>query len=140
VSGLTPAVIEIVLRAYLMVRHYGEQGETMFLLGAHPKYRSMLLTAHTIAAAANAGKVELMQGNPLAINQAEWMAFIRYLIPSLKYWIFDRARLKREHLERLNAQEWQALEQHTAAMLSLIAQQEFTRIELGRSAQHSLAG
>jgi len=74
-----------------------------------------------------------MQGNPLAINQAEWMAFIRYLIPSLKYWVFDRARLKRAHLERLNAQGWQALEQHTASMLRMIAHQEFPLITLGYS-------
>ncbi|HEX9870448.1 MAG TPA: hypothetical protein VGC99_18020 [Candidatus Tectomicrobia bacterium] len=140
VSGLTPAVIEIVLRAYLMVRHYIEHGETKFLLGSHPKYRSMLLTAHAVAAAGNAGKIALMQGNPLAINQAEWMAVIRYLIPSLKYWVFDRARLKREHLERINEQGWQALEQYTASMLSVIAHQEFPLIELGRPHQDPLAG
>jgi hypothetical protein len=140
VSGLTPAVIDIVLRAYVMVRHYVEHSETKFLLGSHPKYRSILLTAHGIAAAGNAGKIALMQGNPLAINQAEWMAFIRYLIPSLKYWVFDRARLKRAHLERLNDQGWQALEDQMTSVLSVVAQQEFPQIALGRHRQEPSAG
>jgi hypothetical protein len=140
VSGLTPAVIEIVLRAYLMVRHYVEHGETKFLLGAHPKYRSMLLTAHAIAAVGNAGKIALMQGNPLAINQAEWMAFIRYLIPSLKYWVFDRARLKREHLERINERGWQALEAQVSAALGGMAAREFPLVALGHHHREGLAG
>ena len=134
VSGLTPAVIEIVLRAYLMVRHYVEHGETKILLGSHPKYRSMLLTAHATAAAGNAGKVALWQGNPLAINQAEWMAFMRYLVPSLKYWVFDRARLRRAHLERVNDQGWQALEGQVSEALRGIAAREFPLIVLGGTA------
>jgi hypothetical protein len=135
VSGLTPTVIEIVLRAYLMVRHYVEHGETKVLLASHPKYRSMLLTAHAIAAAGNAGKIALMQGNPLAINQAEWMAFVRYLVPSLKYWVFDRARLKRAHLEHLNEQGWQALEGQVSMALRGIAAREFPLIVLGGTAR-----
>jgi hypothetical protein len=67
----------------------------------------------------------------LAINQAEWMAFIRYLIPSLKYWVFDRTRLKREHLERINDQGWQVLEDQVSAALSGIAAREFPLIALG---------
>ena len=49
VSGITPATIEIILRAYIMLRHYAEHGETKFLLASHPKYRSMSLAAHSIA-------------------------------------------------------------------------------------------
>jgi hypothetical protein len=87
-SGITPAVIEIVLRAYIMLRHYSEQGEIKLAVAQSAKYRSMLLTSHGVAAAANAGKVALYQGNPLAVNQAEWMAFLRYLLPQMKYWLF----------------------------------------------------
>jgi hypothetical protein len=140
VSGLTPAVIELVLRAYLMVRHYVEHGETKFLLGSHPQYRSMLLTAHAIAAAGNAGKIALMQGNPLAINQAEWMAFVRYLIPSLKYWVFDRARLKRAHLEHVNEQGWQALEGQVSVALCGMAARELPLVALGRHHSDVSAG
>jgi hypothetical protein len=80
-----------------MLRHYSEQGETKINLASHPKYRSMLLAAHGIASLANAGKIALRQGNPLAINYAEWMALLRYLIPSTKYWVFDQHRLHFEH-------------------------------------------
>lgn len=38
VSGLMPGVIELVLRAYIMIRHYAEHGETQFLLAGNPKY------------------------------------------------------------------------------------------------------
>ena len=62
---------QILLRAYIMLRHYSEQGEVKLAVAQSPKYRSKLLAAHGVAAAANAGKVALYQGNPLAINQAE---------------------------------------------------------------------
>ena len=132
VSGITPAVIEIVLRAYLMLRHYSEHGETKFLLAGSPKYRSMLLTAHGVAAAANAGKVALYQGNPLAINQAEWMAFLRYLFPHMKYWLFDQHRLKLEHMDRINEAGWEELTLNSGRILEQVAADNWEVIRLGR--------
>ena len=102
-------IIEIVLRAYIMLRHYSEQAEVKLNAAQTPKYRSMLLAAHGVAAAANAGKVALYQDNPPAINQAEWMAFLRYLFPHMKYWMFDRKRLKREHIAQINEAGWDEL-------------------------------
>ena len=55
-----------------------------------PKYRMMLLAAHAIAAVGNAGKIALYEGTPLAINVAECTALFRHLVPSLKYWLFDK--------------------------------------------------
>ncbi|MFB2969046.1 hypothetical protein ACE1CD_08740 [Aerosakkonema sp. BLCC-F183] len=121
VSGITPAVIEIVLRGYIMLRHYSEHGETKFILNDHPKYRSMLLVAHSIAALGNAGKIALMQGNPLAFNLAEWMALIRYLLPSVKYWVFDEHRLRLEHMERINEAGWNELLQNSEKIVEIIA-------------------
>nr|WP_290223661.1 hypothetical protein [Trichocoleus desertorum] len=131
VSGLTPAVVEIVLRAYIMLRHYSEHGEVKFDLASHPKYRSMLLAAHSIATLGNAGKIALMQGNPLAINQAEWMALIRYLIPSIKYWMFDEHRLRLEHMQRINDAGWDELLQNSDRLLGIVAQTESQIITLG---------
>ena len=37
----------------------------------------MKLTAHTIGAAMNAGKVAIHQGNPLAVNYTQWLSFAR---------------------------------------------------------------
>lgn len=131
VSGVTPAVIEIVLRAYIMVRHYSEHGETKFMVAQDPKYRSMLLTAHSVAAAANAGKVALHQGNPLAINQAEWMAFLRYLLPHMKYWMFDRDRLKIQHMEQINESGWNDLLASSDQLLSRVVAKEWNVVDLG---------
>ncbi|MDF1665336.1 MAG: hypothetical protein P1V97_26480 [Planctomycetota bacterium] len=131
-SGVTPGVIEIILRAYLMIRHYKEHGETKFALASNPKYRSMFLTAHGIAAAANAGKVALYQGNPLAINYAEWMAFFRYLVPHMKYWLFDKSRLRLEHMESINEQGWNDIERQSSELMRLVASESFQTVELGQ--------
>ena len=131
VSGITPAVIEITLRAYIMLRHYSEYGETKFDLASHPKYRAMLLMAHGITTLGNAGKIALMQGNPLAINYAEWIAFIRYLIPSIKYWVFDQHQLRMEHLERINATGWDQLLQSSDQLLGTVTKLDSSKIILG---------
>jgi hypothetical protein len=122
VSGITPATIEIVLRAYIMLRHYSEHGETKFLLSSHPKYRSMLLAAHSIAALGNVGKIVLMEGNPLAINQAQWLALIRYLIPSIKYWVFEQHHLRLEYLKQLKDSEWEMVLHHSDKALENMAE------------------
>jgi hypothetical protein len=129
VSGITPAVIEIVLRAFIMIRHYSEHGEIKFDLASHPKYRSMLLMAHGIATAANVGKVVLMK-NPCAINYAEYMAFIRYLIPSLKYWLFDQQRLRLEHMEKFNEAGWDDLLENSDRLLEVVIKSDFLTIKL----------
>ena len=43
----------------------------------HPRFAAMALLAHGVAAAGNLGKVAFMNGNPLALNYAEWLAFSR---------------------------------------------------------------
>jgi len=137
VSGITPAVIEIVLRAYIMLRHYSEHGETKFDLASHPKYRTMLLMAHGIATLGNAGKIALMQGNPLAINYAEWMALIRYLIPSIKYWAFDQHQLRMEHLEHINSTGWDQLLQSSDQLLATVTKLDSSKIILGTTQNSS---
>jgi hypothetical protein len=130
VTGITPAVVEIVLRAYIMLRHYSEHGEIKFDLASHPKYRAMLLMAHGIATTANAGKIILMNGNPLAINYAEWIALIRYLIPSLKYWLFDQHCLRLEYMEKINESGWNDLLENSDRLLGAIARTNFPIITL----------
>ena len=46
-------------------------------IGDHPRFQAMAFGAYAIAAAANAGKVTAYHGNPLAINYAEWLGFLR---------------------------------------------------------------
>lgn len=125
--GITPGTIEIILRSYLMIRHYAEQGETEFFPASDPKYRSMLLSAHAIAAAGNIGKISLMQGNPLAINYAEWAALFRYLVPSMKYWVFD----KHKDIESIYETGWDELLQESQRLYSYISGDKVKLITLG---------
>ncbi|MBV1756735.1 MAG: hypothetical protein KMY55_02725 [Dethiosulfatibacter sp.] len=105
----TPATIEIILRMYILIRTFTEGDEKVTNISLNPKYRSMLLSAHAIASASNVGKVYLRAGNPLAINYAEWLALLRYLVPSMKYWVFDRSRFEIEHMEKISDDEWSKL-------------------------------
>lgn len=130
--GITPGVIEIVLRLYLMIKHYSIHGEVKFKLADNPKYRSMLLSAHAIASAANIGKIALQQGNPLAINYAEWLALLRYLVPSIKYWVFDKQRLKLEYMENINDQNWDELLKSSSVLLERVYNDKLPLIELGK--------
>lgn len=131
--SITPMSIEIVLRMYIMLRYYAENDDidfdiaTVFELGSNPKYRSMLLSAHAIACAANAGKVYLRQGNPLAINYAEWLMLLRYLVPSVKYWLFDKAELEINHLKSINDNIWNELLENSD---TLLRKSKFENIEL----------
>lgn len=49
----------------------------------HPRFLTMSLVAHAIAAAANAGKIAMTGGNPLAMNAVEWYRFARVVA---KWW------------------------------------------------------
>ena len=82
------AAIEIVLRGYWALRkkmdpEFAEDvqhaaavaGSTR--LSAHPRFQAMAFGAYAAAVAANCGKIAVYQGNPLAINYAEWLGFMR---------------------------------------------------------------
>jgi hypothetical protein len=43
----------------------------------HPRYRAMRLIADAIACGANAGKIAVYAGNPLAFNYTQWLALLR---------------------------------------------------------------
>ncbi|MEI8165282.1 MAG: hypothetical protein WCG26_02850 [Chloroflexales bacterium] len=133
VGGLSPAVVEIVLRGGLMLRHYAAHGETVLDLTQHPKYRTMLLAAHGIAALGNAGKITLMQGNPLAINLAQWYALVGYVVPSMHFWLFDAHRLRLEHLRQITEPAWDALVRSSDLLLSRVVALDSATISLGSS-------
>ena len=95
----------------------------------------MLLAAHGIAALANAGKVALYQGNPLAINVAEWYALLGYLAPSLHYWMLDAHRLRMEHLERVTDQAWPELLANGDRLLARAVSEHGATIMLGKPAE-----
>lgn len=51
--------------------------------GCHPRFLLMSLLAHGIATAANAGKIALSGGNPVAWNAAQWARFAQLIT---KWW------------------------------------------------------
>lgn len=46
-------------------------------VGDHPRFQTMSLIAHGIAAGSNAGKIVLYHGNPVALNYTQWLWFAR---------------------------------------------------------------
>ena len=80
--------LEAVLRSYWgLRRRFDEEWETAtdiqgHVAGStgltdHPRFAAMSLTAHGVATAANVGKIVFTDGNPLALNYAQWAAFLR---------------------------------------------------------------
>lgn len=63
----------------------------------HPKLETMLFISHSLAAAANAGKVALTE-NPVAINYVEWIAFTKYSYNQLKWWLSDKEALRHDYV------------------------------------------
>ena len=86
----SPAAAELFLRGYWGLRHYfdddfAESVDHAALvaqadrhLGGHPRYVGMTLIAHTVASAANAGKIAMYgPAGPYAFNYAQWLAFLK---------------------------------------------------------------
>ena len=72
-------IIEVLVRVlYFSKRHWKDEFsiKESVPFGDAPKLQTMLFSAHTIATAANAGKVYL-QANPLAINYPQWVMFFQ---------------------------------------------------------------
>lgn len=58
----------------------------------HPKLATMLFISHSLATAANAGKVYFSQ-NPVAINYPQWIYFARYSYKQLKWGLVQKPLL-----------------------------------------------
>ena len=62
-----------------------------------PKLQTMLFIAHSIATAANAGKVVFTK-NPVAINVPQWMAFAKYSFSQLKWALINKPELREKYI------------------------------------------
>jgi hypothetical protein len=85
------AVTEAVIRAYYSLRQLldDDYKHTVDIEGIRsqankvtdePRYQSLSLLAHSVAAAGNAGKIALYGGNPLALNIAQWAMLARRVV------------------------------------------------------------
>ena len=129
--GIVPGTIEIILRAYFMIRIYNETGESTLKTSSTPKYRTMLLIAHSIACAGNACKIIFQGNNPLAFNYAEWLALTRYLIPTIKHWVFDDKKIKLTDLNKIEEKEWEELLSNSKYLLERSYAENLPEIYLG---------
>lgn len=59
------------------IKHRLDDQHRIRRLGPHPRYEALALGAHIVGAAANAGKIHFMAGNPLAFNYAQWTRFMQ---------------------------------------------------------------
>lgn len=82
------AAVDVILRGYWGLRSHLDpdwrqvidlEGERhgSSKVSDHPRFASMSLGAHGVAATGNLVKFALAGGNPLALNYAEWLAFLR---------------------------------------------------------------
>lgn len=82
------AAAEVVLRGYFAIRRkldadyeaqaiHTERASGACSMSAHPTFQAMALVAHVVGSAANGGKVAIYQGNPLAVNYAQWLRFVQ---------------------------------------------------------------
>lgn len=110
--------VETVLRGYLSIRrkldgeydadfiHTGEVAGAHGIAG-HPRFQAMALAAHATAAAANAGKVAVYTGDPLAINYTQWLRFFHATFA----WMRTKMCSPSDVLKRHAYANWKALEE-----------------------------
>lgn len=70
-----------------------------------PKLSTMLFISHSIATAANAGKIAFTQ-NPLAINTAQWLAFAKYSLSQLKWVLLQKPALREKYVQGFIEKDW----------------------------------
>jgi len=105
-------IIEVLVRVlYFIKRHYkdGFSIKDSVPFDGTPKLQTMLFSAHTLATAANAGKVYL-QANPLAINYPQWITFFKYSIGQLKWILIDKPNKRFKYVQDKIDDEWIAID------------------------------
>ena len=75
----------------------------------NPKLATMLFLGHSAATAVNAGKIVFAEGNPLAINYPEWVAFASYSYRQLKWEIIRKPELRDRYVRDLINEELESV-------------------------------
>lgn len=92
-------LVEVITRVGYALKRLGESHSIKESIPAslnrekHPKLASMLFIAHSVATAANAGKVYFSQ-NPMAINYPQWIAFAKYSYLQLKWVLIEKPEMR----------------------------------------------
>jgi len=112
--SISPMIIEVIVRlAYFFKRkkegHSFADSLPIDTPLRKPKLKTMLFLAHSIAAAANAGKVAFTK-NPLTINWAQWIALARYSVSQLGWVLVAKPAKREKYVEKAIAGEWQEIQ------------------------------
>lgn len=63
----------------------------------HPKLATMLFISHSLATAANAGKVYFSK-NPMSINYPQWLAFAKYVYSQMKWVLLEKPKMRADYV------------------------------------------
>ena len=106
-------IIEVLVRVLYFAKRLHEKHTFMESLPfdlpgkrRQPKLQTMLFTAHTIATAANAGKVYFMK-NPMAINLAQWQWYAKVSFSQLRWVLFTKEAERLELVQEAIDSDWQ---------------------------------
>lgn len=116
-SSVPVLLVEGIVRIAFFARtiHSGGSLAEAVPLAHTPKLRSQLFLAHSVATAANAGKV-YVTSNPLAVNWPQWLALFRYLVPQL-HWLLVGAERERQRFVQARIDEhWKRIETENALL------------------------
>ena len=108
-------MIEVIVRVFYFLKRLHEGHSFIDSLPFNipgqphkPKLQTMLFMAHTIATAANAGKIAFTH-NPLAINFPQWIWFIKSAMHQLKWIAWAKEDERYDHVQKQLDQDWESV-------------------------------
>jgi hypothetical protein len=113
-------IIEVLVRLLYFVKRHWKDGYSMkdsIPFGDKPKLQTMLFSAHTIATAANAGKVYLTC-SPLSINYPQWVAFFKYSIGQIKWILIDKPNKCFKYIQNEINNDWLKIDADLNSIIS----------------------
>lgn len=72
----------------------------------HPKLGTMLFISHSIATAANAGRIAFTK-DPMAVSYSQWVAFAKYSYQQLKWVLLEKPEERDKYVRAIIAQQSQ---------------------------------
>ena len=111
-GGVCVALIETIVRVawFARERHEGKSFKEAIPVGNRPRLHSGLFLAHSAAAAVNAGKV-IISKNPLSLNWAQWLAFFRYLVPQVHWFLVNKENARHRFVHAKLKEGWNELDE-----------------------------
>lgn len=106
-------IIEVLVRLLYFAKRLAEKHTFMESIPfdlprrrRQPKLQTMLFTAHTIATAANAGKVWFTK-NPMAINLPQWQWYAKVSYSQLRWVLFTKEAERLDLVQKSIDSDWQ---------------------------------